>query len=165
MEASQVVNDLTKSGIEPVAEYVAAAGRDYGWVKAWPTDGRYVVQYGDSSNTYAEFANDIDDLAWWIEFSGLSGLDAVVQTANVRGPGAVPEANEGDEGPFYILETRYWYGAIETSSLVMDDTGREPLEFASIEDARAWIKHVDGEVYRLSNNESMRPYYNVVACS
>jgi hypothetical protein len=161
--ADQAVDDLTKAGIEPVAEYVAAAGRDYGWAKAWLTDGRYVVQYGDNANTYAELAEDIDDLAEWFELWTLSGLDALVHTANIRGADAVPEAKEGDEGPFYVLETRYWYGATETSSLVMDETGREPLEFESIDEARAWIDRADSEVYHLSHNESSRPSYKVVA--
>jgi hypothetical protein len=153
----QAVAKLIKAGIEPVAEYVAAAGRDYGWAKAWLTDGRYVVQYGDNSNTYAEFAEDIDDLAEWFELWTLGGLDALVHTANVRGADAVPEAKEGDEGPFYVLETRYWCGAIETSSLVMGDGGREPLEFESIEGARAWIDNVEDMPY-----ESGRPSYKVV---
>jgi hypothetical protein len=162
LAADQAVDNLTKAGIEPVAEYVAAAGRDYGWVKAWLTDGRYVVQYGDNANTYVDVSNDVDDLAEWLELWTLSGLDALVHTANVRGADEVPEAEESDEGPFYVLETRYWYGATETSSLVMDNTGREPLEFESIDEARAWIDDVEDRPYWLLHNESGRPSYKVV---
>jgi hypothetical protein len=162
MEAYQAVDDLIKDGIEPVAEYVAAAGSDYGWVKAWQLDGCYVIQHGDGDNTYAEFANDIDDLAEWLKFDGVSGLDAVVHTANVRGVAFVQEAEEGDDGPFFILETSYFYGGSEASSLVMDDMGREPMKFASIEEARAWIDCVEDEPCWIRNDESCCPTYTVV---
>jgi hypothetical protein len=145
MNAEQEASRLIAEGAAPDAEYVAAAGCEYGWVKAWRVGDRYVVHYGDHSNAYTEFANDIGDLAWWLELWTLSGLDALVHTANVHGADAVPEAKEGDEGPFYVLETRRWYGATETSSLVMDDTGREPLEFESIDEARAWIDRADSD--------------------
>ena len=161
MNATDKVNRLIEEGVAPDAEYYAAAGREYGWVKAWLLGDRYVVQYGDNSNTYADFADDADDLASWIEYD-ISGLDLIVQTANVRGADAVPEADESADGPFYVMETRYWYGATEESSIVTDDRGLY-AQFASIEEARAWIDDVENRPYWLLHNESGRPSYKVVS--
>jgi hypothetical protein len=88
-------------------------------------------------------------------------LDAIAQRANVRGAATVPEAHEDNEGPFYILATRYWYGPTEASRFVPDDRG-EPLAFDTYAQARAWIERADGEVYHLAHGEYARPAYKVV---
>jgi hypothetical protein len=162
MNAEQEISRLIAAGVTPNAKYVAAAGFDYGWVKAWCIGDSYVIQYGDDMNTYTDVTKDIGDLAEWLELWTLSGLDAIVQTANVRGSGAVSEAIVSNKGPFYILETRHWYSVIEISRVVMDDSGHHPLEFMSIKEARTWIKRVEDEPYWPLHNESGRPSYKVV---
>ena len=159
--------ELELAGIEPVAEYVAAAGRGYGRVKIWKIDDGYLVYWGNSGEEYAVVEKHVDiedkeELADWLEWQDLEPLETIAQRANVRGAHAVPEAHEGDEGPFYILETRYWYGATETSRFVSNNRG-EPLEFETIKEARAWIESADGEVYYLAHNECARPSYKVVS--
>ena len=152
--------------IIPAAEYVAAAGQDYGWVKTWEIDDGYLVYWGNSGEEYAVVEKHVDiedkeELADWLEWQDLEPLETIAHMANVRGAHAVPEAHEGDEGPFYILETRYWYGPTETSRFVSNNRG-EPLEFGTTKEARAWIESADGEVYCLAHGEYARPSYKVV---
>ena len=166
--SKQAVEDMIRSGVAPDAEYTAVAGPDYGWVKAWKTEGGYAVQYGDGDNTYHDFlrgdvdVDDVeDDLASYLEWQGLDRLAAIEQRANVRGADAIPDAKGGENGPFYILVTRYWYGPREVSGFVTDDR-YDPIEFESIKDAHAWIKRADSEVCYLSHGEYARPCYKVV---
>jgi hypothetical protein len=166
--ALEMAQKLKHEGVEPDAEYTAAAGPDYGWVKVWKVEGGYVVYWGDSGDSCAVLEedidlDDIDGLAAWIEWGDCVDLDAIVRRANVRGADAVPEADQGSEGPFYVLETRQWYGATETSDVILDESGRGPLEFETYEQAREWINAADDDVYRLSHNESSRPSYKVIA--
>jgi len=165
MEAIDLAERMISDGVAPDAEYKAVAGADYGWAKAWKVESGYVVQYGDSDNTYAGFDKNShledDDLASWLEWQDLDRLEAIEQRANIRGADAIPDAGEDQDGPFYVLVTRYWYGPREASGFVTDDRG-EPLEFESIKDARDWIKRNDSEVYYLAHGEYARPAYKVV---
>jgi hypothetical protein len=168
MEPIKLVQHMIIAGVAPDSEYVAAAGPGWGWVKVWATEDGYLVYCGNNAESYAAIEDkldldDEDELASWLEFDDVSGLDAVIHTANVRGAASVPEANESSDGPFFILETRRLYGASETSSVVMDDSLRYPLEFWSLDEARAWIKRADGEVYWLLHNEIGRPSYKAVS--
>ena len=156
---SVLVATLRDHGVDPDDEYTAAAGKDYGYVAAWMLpDGRAVIQYGSEY----EVADDTDDLPAWLESTDLCGLDAITQTANVRGAEEVPAADPEGDGPYYILATRYWYGASETSSIVQDDWGN-PLEFATYADAEAWIAAADNASYCTAHNESGREHYKIVA--
>jgi hypothetical protein len=168
MDALEKARDMIRNGVAPDAEYTAAAGPDYGWVKAWEVEGGYVVQYGDGDNTYAAFEKNIslenDELASWLEWQDLERLESIEQRANVRGADAIPAAGGNEGGPFYVLVTRYWYdwrGPREISRFVSDDRGCA-LEFEAFEEARAWIKGVDSEVYRLAHGEYARSSYRVV---
>jgi len=163
MEAIKLAKDLIEAGISPDAEYVAAAGYCCGWVKAWKVESGYLVYWGDNEDSYAVFEKHVEmnELADWLEWDTDDELDAIAQRANVRGADAIPEATEDDEGPFYVLMTRYCYGPIETSRFVIDDRG-EPLEFETLQDARSWIERADSEVYYLAHNEYARPTYKVV---
>jgi len=167
MKALETAENLIEEGIEPDAEYVAAAGFDYGWVKVWQVEDKFVVHWGDNTNSYAVLKDDVDlddhSLAEWLEDDSLYGLEAILHTANIRGANAVPEAEETDEGPFYVLRTRYWYGATETSDVIMNNSGREPLAFETLREARAWIERADSGVYYLAHGECARPSYKVVA--
>jgi hypothetical protein len=165
MNALEKAQDMIRNGVEPDAEYTAAAGPDYGWVKVWKIEDGYVVQYGDSDNTYAAFEKNIslddDELASWLEWQDLDRLESIEQRANVRGADAIPAAGGDEDGPFYVLVTRYWYGPHEISGFVTDDSG-EPLVFDAIEDAYAWLKRIDSEIYHLAHGEYARPAYKVV---
>jgi len=158
------VEDMIRNVVAPDAEYTAAAGPDHGWVKVWANGGHYLVYWGNNAESYAIVDDDVDleDLASYLEDDTMRGLEAIVQTANIRGADAVTPAAASDEGPFYILKSRHWYGATETSSLVMDDRG-EPLAFETLRAARAWIERADSEVYYLAHGEYARPSYKVVA--
>jgi len=158
--------ELTLAAVQPDAEYVAAAGPGYGWVKVWKMADGYLVYWGNDGESHAVFEEQVDiedqdELASWLEWQDLEPWEEIEQRANVRGASAVPKAHEGDEGPFYILATHYWYGATETSNFVTDDR-YEPLGFETFEDARAWIANADSEVYYLAHNEYARPTYKVV---
>jgi len=58
-------------GIQPDKKFIAADGRDYGYVAAWELiDRKYLIIYGDNSKTYnavvhADYANN---LAWWLDY-------------------------------------------------------------------------------------------------
>ena len=150
-------------GIEPDQDFTAASGSDYGQVNAWELpDGDYLVEYGNNGQTDYAIADDADDLACWLESPDLDGLDTLLQTANVRGAEEVDEADEDAKGPLYVLVTRYWYGATETSRWAMDDDERDPLEFATHAEAQAWIDDAEDGIYTLSHNESGAPSYKIV---
>jgi hypothetical protein len=165
MNALEKAQDMIRNSVAPDAEYTAAAGPDYGWVKVWKVEGGYVVQYGDGGNTYAAFEKNIslddDELASWLEWQDLDRLESIEQRANVRGADAIPEASGDEDGPFYILVTRYWYGPREISRFVSDDRG-EPSTFDAFKDAYAWIKRANRDVWHLSHGEYARPAYKVV---
>jgi hypothetical protein len=162
-KALEKVWEFLSDGVEPVAEYVAAAGCNYGLVKVWKKEEGYLVYWGNNGEEYAVFEKsvDLDDLAEWLEFEGLDEFEALEQRANVRGADAIQEAKDGDEGPFYILVTRHWYGPTETSSLVLGD-GRKPLAFETYKEAKEWIESEEDCVYCLAHSESSRPSYKVV---
>jgi len=164
MDAKKEAHKLEAAGVEPIAEYVAAAGPDWGWVKVWQVDGGgYLVYWTDNHDYYAvvEDSVDIEDLAAWLEWDSVNEWESIEQRANVRGSHAIPEARGDEDGPFYVLVTRYWYGPIETSRFVLDDRG-EPLAFDTYAQARAWIERADSEVYYLAHGEYARPSYKVV---
>jgi hypothetical protein len=164
--ALEKARELEVAGIEPVAEYVAAAGHNHGWIKVWEVEIGFVIYYGDGGSTHAAFEEnmnlDEDELASRIERQqDLEPLESIAQRANIRGADAIPAAG-GDDGPFYVLMTRYWYGPRETSWFATDDRG-EPMEFKTIKEAREWIAHADSGTYYLAHGEYARPSYKVVA--
>jgi hypothetical protein len=164
-KALEKARELELAGIEPAAEYIAAAGHNHGWIKVWKIDDGFIIYYGDGGDSFAAFKKsmslDENELASWLEWQGLDTLDSIAQRANIRGADAIPAAGE-DDGPFYILMTRYWYGPRETSWFATDDKGA-PLEFEALQAARAWIERINGETYYLAHGEYARPSYKVVA--
>lgn len=165
LSASQLHGILVNLKIEPTEDFTAAAGQDYGYVAAWDLgDHGYLIQHGDNGTTEYDIADDADDLAAWLEYDDVHGLDAIIQTANVRGSGEVDEVNEADDavGPFYVLITRDWYGPTETSSIAMDEYGQNNLEFSVWQDAQDWIDAAEEGIYSLSHNESGAPSYKIV---
>jgi hypothetical protein len=162
---------LADYNVEPTKVYCAAAGADYGSVECWAlpdsqhTDGLgYLIAYGDNGETQYIIDDDVDDLAAWLEYDDLQGVDYYVQRANVRGIDAVDAAESDDEGTYYILETCYNYGPSEVTDVVRYDGRRQdPLEFATLAEAQAWIDDANDTAYTMSHNESGRPSYKIIA--
>lgn len=165
LTAQQVIEALQSAGVEPDAEYTADAGRDYGHVAAWKFSGKYgkkyAIKYENNARTDYDWADDADDLACWLESPDLDGPDTIIQTANVRGEDAVPEASEDDEGPFYILVSHDYYGPYSTHDLVRDRDD-DYLTFGAYADARKWVEAKDDGIYITSHNEIGRPSYKIV---
>lgn len=159
---NQLATIFRDRAIDPDDEFEAAAGRDYGYVAAWALpNGDYLIQHGNNGQTDYAIADDADDLAAWLESPDLSTLDAAIQTANVRGEDEVPEADDDANGPFYVMTTRYWYGATESSDLVRDDRG-DPMEFVTRQAAQDWIDEAVDGTYYLSHNESGAATYKII---
>jgi hypothetical protein len=167
-DVKKLVEKFKEFDIKPDAQYIAAAGADYGWIEVWKLAGKkYLVYWGDGVGSCArlmkkpDFKDDLPTLLE--EMAGLNDpFDIMEYRANLRGSDVVLEAKEGDTGPFYILETRYWYGPYESSSLIRDNYNK-PLEFDSIEKANDWVNSVKSNLkYRLSHNEYSNPSYKVV---
>jgi hypothetical protein len=151
-------------GIKPDEEFTAASGKDHGYVAAWKLpDGDYLIAYGNNAKTDYAIADDADDLAHWLEDPDLSGLDAILQTANVRGHDALPELDEDAEGPFYVIKTRHYYGSIEQSEIVLDEYENFPKKFESCyKGVIRWIQSKENGGYIADYNESKAPTYTVV---
>jgi hypothetical protein len=152
-------------GIEPDEEFTAAAGKDQGYVAAWKlADGDYLIAFGNNAETYHAIADDADDLARWLEDPDLTGLDAILQKANIRGVESIDEADEDAEGPFYIFETHRYFGfpPIEESSVVVEYDD-EPMRFLTYKAALAWIQAEQDPGYITRHNEYGPPTYTIVA--
>jgi hypothetical protein len=161
---SDLESILRDRGVEPDEEFSSAAGRDQGHVEAWRLpDGDYLIAYGNNSETDYAVADNADDLAQWLEDPDLSGLDAIIQTANVRGADCIEAASEDADGPFYVIKTRHYYGPIDQSEVVKDNRG-DPFKFGTYEDALQWIDdEEDGRNGMLGHNESSAPSYTIVS--
>jgi len=164
---SKLASIFRARGIQPDKEFIAAAGRDYGYVAAWELiDKQYLIVYGDNSKTYCAVAHadDADDLAWWLELPETSYLHSIIHKANVRGPKYIyaAEAEDDAEGPFYIVKTRHYYGPIHKSEFVGSDEGK-PRPFDTYESAVRWIQDAEDEGYITDHNESTLPIYTIVA--
>jgi len=151
-------------GIEPDEEFVAASGKDQGYVAVWNLpDGDYLIAVGNNAETYHAIVDDADDLARWLEDPDLIGLDAILQKANIRGVTSINEAEEDAEGPFYVIKTRHYYGLIEQSEVVLYEYKDEPMRFEDYEDAIGWIQSEEDKGYTTAHNESGAPTYTIVA--
>jgi len=161
--SSDLESILRDRGIEPDEEFTAAVGKNSGYVAAWELpDGDYLIAYGNDAETDYGIVDDADDLARWLENPDLTGLDAILQQANIRGVESIDEADEDAEGPFYVIKTRHYYGPIEQSEIVLDYDD-VPMKFESYEDAMGWIQSEEDEGYITAHNESGAPSYVIVA--
>jgi len=162
--SSDLESIFRERDIEPDEEFVAASGKDQGYVAVWNLpDGDYLIAFGNNAETDYGIVDDADDLARWLENPDLSGLDAILQQANIRGPESIDEADEDAEGPFYVLKTCHYYGPIEQTEVVLDEHKDEPLRFEDYEDAMGWIQSEEDEGYTTAHNESGAPTYTIVA--
>jgi len=158
-----LINSFRDRNISPDYEFAAAAGQDYGYVAAWelPCAPHYVLAYGDNGQTDYTTADNVDDLAAWLESPDLDAAGAVEQLANVRGELEVDEADE-DADCVGVLITSYFYGPTEHSALARGDHFGDVIEFVSYAEAQEWIDEMeDGPAY-LGHNESGAPTYKIV---
>lgn len=159
---------IEEHGIEPLIDFTAADGKEFGYVAAWKMDGGYLIQYGNDAGTYYDYSEDADDLAAWLESQDLNTLDTLLQTATVRGIDAVEAADKNADGPFYIIITRYWYNPAgcpeltETSTYLVDNR-EQPIAFQAYQCAQDWIKNEENNGYARSHNERFRPDYTIVS--
>jgi len=161
---SEVVAIFNDRGIDPDKDFLAAAGEYVGYVLAWKLpEGEYLIEYGNDNNgdRYYTVTDDVDDLARFLEDESLSGLNAIVDTANVRGPEYIEAASEDAEGPFYIVKTRYWFDR-KISEAVEDDY-RRPRRFATYSEAKAWIDAEKAKPYTKVPDEIDVPSYVIVS--
>lgn len=148
--------------IEPDEEFYAAAGQDYGAVAAWALpDGSWLIAYGDNAWTDYAIDKDPNDMAEWLINKNLPAPWRQAQAANVRGIGAVPEADPAGDGPCYILRTRDYNGMREYSAIVLDDNS-DPRQFVGYADAAAWIAEAEGATYWLGPDDACLPSYKIV---
>jgi len=167
---SKLASIFRARGIKPDKEFIAAAGRDYGYVAAWELiDKQYLIVYGDNIKTYCAVAHaeDADDLAWWLEYPETSYLHSIIHMANLRGPKYIYEAEAKDDsdGPFYIVKTCHYSGSsgpIQQSKFVASDEG-DPRKFETYEDALMWIQDVEDKGNITAPNETFPPFYTIVA--
>jgi hypothetical protein len=164
-ELESIASRFCDAGIEPAEQFVAAAGKDYGYVHAWKLDdnGGYVIEYSSDAQEHYAFSCYANDLSGWLLDATLSGLDYIIQTANVLGIDSIDPASEDAEGPFYVIKTRHYYGPIERSEVVLDDYKDEPARFEDYEDAMGWLQDVEDEGYITAQSESGAPTYTIVA--
>jgi hypothetical protein len=168
IELYEIVRLLDRANVAPDAEFVAAAGINYGQVRAWSLDrqdGAHLVAWGDNGQTEYAIA-DVDEgsLYDWLipDDNTLSDVDLMAINANLRGIDAVRVAAGDDPGPVAILETHYFYGPSERTDPV-GGWGGTATEFETLADAREWIADAEAETYCTSHNESGRPRYTIVA--
>jgi hypothetical protein len=161
---SEVVAIFNDRGIDPDKDFLAAAGEYVGYVLAWKLpEGEYLIEYGNDNNgdRYYTVTDDVDDLARFLEDESLSGLNAIVDTANVRGPEYIDVATERSEGPFYIVKTRYWIDREISEAVENDD--RLPRRFSTYAAAKAWIDAEKQKPYQTVPDEVGPPSYVIVS--
>ncbi len=66
--------------------------------------------------------------------------------------------NDKADNRIGIKTTRYWYNSDNTREVACAGFG-DPVIFANLADAAAWIADADDTVYELSHNECARPDY------
>jgi len=136
----------------------------YGSVAAWQIGQAWLLAVAAGGQTDYQVVDRVGDLAGILEDAcePADPLDWIITRANVRGIDAVESARGDEPGPFYVLETRHYYGRQEMSAAVTDNAGL-PREFASYEEAAQYIASIDGDEYRLAHGECARPGYTIVA--
>lgn len=149
-------------GLDPDEEYEADAGRDYGLVRVWQINDNplYLIAYGDNATTTWDTTDDTSDLAEWLE-EDMDYDYLPLQTANVRGLGALPEPNP-EGGEYRIIISHDYYGGATKHAYACDNDG-EVLTYDALDDAMEAAEDMDDGVYVTNNNEIGRPTYTVVS--
>jgi len=97
--------------------------------------------------------------------NSLSLFDTILQIANAFGVEYLDPVYE-DEGPFYVIKTRHYYGPIDRSEFVKDNEGN-PRKFVTYHDAYDWAveEEMQQRTYHASHNEQRPPSYTIVSVS
>ncbi len=184
---SHIHSILERYNVTPDYTFIAAAGKEFGYVAAWDLLGQYLIQIVESQEIDYTFADDVDDLASWLELPDypsheflvekanacgmtiehvrrICAVDMLVLKANVRGIDYFGPADEDANAPFYVLRTRYWEDQTETTESIKNKNG-EPIEFGTYKDAQVWIDNACNNIYTLSQNEITVPSYKIVSGS
>jgi len=151
-----VAHRLELYDVEPDSEFTAAAGRDFGQVRAYKMGGWYLIKYGDNGQTNYATDNRIDDLAVWLIPDDLYGVDLAICIANVRGIDAVVAAEDDYDDTYKILRTRDYYGPISRTDLIDED-------FDDYAAAQAWVESAEDGIYVTGHNEVGRPTYTIIS--
>lgn len=161
--AEMIADFAREHDVEPDADFIADAGRDYGYVAAWSLpDGRYALAYGDNGQTDYYVADDADDLGQWLIHDNLDSPESVIEVANVRGIAALGEASQDNLGRGYgIMVSRDFYGPTTSHDLARDERG-DVIEYATLAEAQEAAEEMDGGDYVTAHNEIGRPTYTVV---
>lgn len=159
--AEAIITALIANNVEPHATHIAAPGKDWGRVEAWPIDDadNYAVKYGDNGTTDYDITDDLEDLAAWLITDDVEQDLAATCNARDQEP---EEADENHAGPCLIIERRDYFGASGVYSWVKDGDDA-PLEFDSIAAAKEWIEESDSETYVTAHNEIGRPVRFIIA--
>ena len=159
----QVMALVSRLG-EPDDSYQSAAGPTYGLVRAWRLGRSWLLAVSAGGRTDYAIADRSRDLADILEDAGDPDdtLDRLVRRANTRGIQSVDEATGDEPGPYYVLETRHYYGPMDETRVIVDDAGL-PLECASYEDAVRLASARYAEGYSLAPGECARSHYRIVA--
>lgn len=154
----------------PKQTFYAAAGPDYGMVTAWELHRGYLVEaLRDKVHHSLAVVDVLPNLADFLIPAGYD-LEHALAIANVKGPGAILDASQDDDGPFYVLVTRYWSGkplpgspAITTTEVLGEDQDpNTPRAFHAYRLARHWILAADDAPLTLEQNEMRAPTYSIV---
>lgn len=171
--AEFIIDTLKLHNVRPVDEFIAIAGRNYGYATAYKIHGEppYVVEYGDKgARTYA-FCNDLYELELLLRTDGLSWLDFAIKMANLSGIKYIASADKADSGPFYIMITKHYHGhrdpfMVHAGTKITDfyrSNSSKLVKFERFSDAQGWIKYLELHRDRLEPNEAAYPIYKIIS--
>lgn len=145
----------------PIKTFTAAAGRNYGHVSAWALDEGFLVSFETESLFDCDIADDIDNLGIWLEDQEISGIDVLVDKANIYGIETISEAQEMATGPFYIL-AMHQFGEWKRTSICRVINGHEFHKFSTYREAKNWIDAANKLPYTLEWDQVSRPTFKIV---
>jgi len=159
---------------EPDYEYVAAAGKRFGRIRAWDIRWRWgddhliAVEDGDEVGFDVVSLCDEDSLPDILEETLSTGdetpLERVLLRAHVHGIDAVDAVTAEpaiDRGVYVVLATRFFNEPREETRAVEDDKG-DVLEFETYAEVKEYVDGLDEGVHYLLHGEYARPKYTIV---
>lgn len=155
--------------IAPSSRVVAIAGDDYGSVTAWPVSRGYLLVIKHRGKRTIMVSSMTKYLRSYLIESSFSPLDSILQTANVIGQHAVAPASKKDDGPFYVMVTRFFDQGendqgdpplVQKSSFL--ELSGSPRRFTTFD--KALVGASDALVsVECAENEIQTPVYKVVS--
>lgn len=163
--AEYIIDTLKLHNIMPVNEFIAVAGRNYGYVDAYKIHGDppYAVQYGDKERYSYGFTEHPDTVKILLFPEGLNVLDYAIKMANLFGISCISNTAKNEPAPFYVLIARHYRDYIRRTDItdVLRNNDNAPVKFEQLKDARDWIKSAK----RLPREfeECRKPIYKVIS--